>query len=112
MMADFRVRVTRCEDVDYDVRHDPDYDLDLALDEWKPKKGGHLGDFESKVYAIDVENDQFLVYDPGEGVTHEGAGFEWVSFLHTWISAKGIETLGYGQCCEHSDRYPVVELVE
>ena len=40
-----------------------------------------LGYFVSKVYAIDVERDRFLVYDPGDDDIPEG--FMWVNFLDT-----------------------------
>ena len=64
------------------------------------------GIFESEVYAIDRERDEFLVYDPGEDLGDIGGimeGFKWVNFRETMQKLGGIEG---------EERESVVKLVD
>ena len=61
-------------------------------------KSGYVcsGIFVSDVYAIDIERDSFLVYDPGEGCPDDDyfyipEGFTWVNYLQTMQKLGGAE---------------------
>lgn len=59
-------------------------------------------DYESKVYAIDVKRNRFLVYDPGDEFT--GGGFTWVDFTERTSTQEDEDGFPYN--------LPVVDLCE
>lgn len=68
--------------------------------------GSWFGCYVSEVYAIDKENDAFLVFDPGE--FNVAGGFEWVCFTDTMKPCRPEE---YDWLGEVPERVPAVELV-